>query len=41
MLTAEAAGTAAALAVSRGVRPRNIVVSELQDRMRKQGNNLG
>ena len=41
MLTAEAAGTAAALAVSKGVPPRNIAVSEFQDRMRKQGNNLG
>ncbi len=41
MITAEAAGVAAALAVAEGVYPRKIVVSELQDRLRKQDNNLG
>ena len=41
MLSAEAAGTAAALAVCKGVPPRNIAISELQEKMRKQGNNLG
>lgn len=41
MLTGEAAGTAAALAVERGVAPREAEVAELQSRLKQQGNNLG
>jgi hypothetical protein len=41
MLTGEAAGTAAAMAVAGGIPPRKADVSELQRRLRKQGNNLG
>lgn len=41
MLTAEAAGTAAALAVKQGVPPRDMDVSELQAKLRVQGANLG
>jgi ribulose 1,5-bisphosphate synthetase/thiazole synthase len=41
MLTGEAAGTAAAIAVARGLPPRKVGVAELQDKLRKQGNNLG
>jgi hypothetical protein len=33
----QAAGTAAALAVERGMRPRTINVAELQQELRKQG----
>ena len=41
MLTAEAAGTAAALAAKRSAAPRNIDIAELQAALREQGNNLG
>lgn len=41
MLTGEAAGTAAALAVAGKVAPRRVSVIELQNKLRKQGNNLG
>jgi hypothetical protein len=41
MLTGEAAGTAAAVAVKKGVQPREIVVSQLQAKLREQGGNLG
>lgn len=41
MLTAEAAGTAAALAAKHNAPPRKVNVADLQDRLRKQGNNLG
>lgn len=41
MLTGEAAGTAAALAVKAGVPPRQVDIAALQARMRAQGNNLG
>ena len=40
-LTAEAAGTAAALAAKRSAAPRNIDIAELQAALREQGNNLG
>lgn len=41
MLTAEAAGTAAALAVARDVPPRKVDIAELQAKLAEQGNNLG
>ena len=41
MLTGEAAGTAAALAVKHRVAPRNLDVTGLQATLREQGNNLG
>lgn len=41
MLTGEAAGTAAALAVRDNVQPRNVDIAALQARLRAQGNNLG
>ena len=41
MLTAEAAGTAAALAVKCDVLPRKIDIAELQAKLAEQGNNLG
>jgi hypothetical protein len=40
-LTGEAAGTAAGLAAKHGVRPRDLDVALLQERMRAQNNNLG
>jgi hypothetical protein len=41
ILTAEAAGTAAALAAKDGVAPRDVDVAKLQEQLKKQGNNLG
>lgn len=41
MLTGEAAGTAAALAVKQGVQPRRVDIQQLQLRLKAQGNNLG
>lgn len=40
MMIGEAAGIAAALAVEKGSKPRNIPVSELQERLRRTGRNI-
>ncbi len=41
ILTGEAAGTAAALAVKEGVPPRSVDIKALQGQLKAQGNNLG
>jgi len=41
MLTGEAAGTAAALAIRDGVAPRQVSIAKLQDRLKEQNVNLG